>query len=210
MATMGFSRADDEQNRRLDAADRSLRRALELDPRNLGIHRQLAATAIERSQSSQARRLLAEAESMVMPDDLEYRFQLGRLYEGAGYVSRGIAVWVSLGRRDQLLNWGERLSRRGSWKNAAQVYRAAIDLAPNDPAPYAHLADAVRRDDGREAARAALLRISAEHPQVPWPLLEIGDLWAREGDNAQARLWYEKAAALAPDQASIRQRLASS
>lgn len=206
--TMGINRPREEREQRLEEAAWYLQRAHDLAPGDLGIDRQRAGVATAQSRESAARRILADAENRASPSDRAFRFQLGRLYRDAGDVERGVAVWSALGERRQLAQWGDRLSRRGSWKSAALVHMAVVQLAPNDASAYPDLTEALRRQEGSDAARAAMLRLAAEHPGTPWPLLEIGDLYARDGDREHARQWYEKAAALAPDQTSVRQRLA--
>ena len=45
------------------------------------------------------------------------------------------------------------------------------------------------------------------YTDIPWPLVEIGDLYRRAGDQTEAQLWYRKAAAIAPEERVIQERL---
>jgi hypothetical protein len=45
------------------------------------------------------------------------------------------------------------------------------------------------------------------YPSVPWPCVELGDLYAAVGRLDEAREWYLRAIELAPQTPIIRQRL---
>ena len=206
-----------ERRQRLATAEAFLDRARELDAGNLGVYRNLASVDLAQGQAGDAVRVLEVAEAVAAPDDDRFWFQLGRLYREAGDVDRAVAAWSRVdpsvggmnaaGTDAQLTRWGADLLQLGRWDAAVKVNRAAVRAWPINPTPYASLSGAVSKRWGQEAALAEMQELAEVYPDIPWPLVQIGDLYRRAGDRAAAQSWYEKAAAIAPDERAIRERL---
>jgi len=199
----GKSKAEAQQH--LAAAELHLGRALDNDPRNPAVYRNLAALELGRGQAWEARRLLAEAEGLADPGDSQLFFQLGRLYRAAGSVDEAIEAWLRVDRTMnawlcsstdiQFIEWAARLLRTERVSDAIKVSRAAIRVTPTHPRGYSLLADAVAKHGGDQAAMAALREVVQAQPDVPWPYEELARLAGRLGRADEARAWQEQAAA---------------
>jgi Tfp pilus assembly protein PilF len=200
------------------AAERFLDQALDLDPTNLGIYRNLAELAVAQSELVEARRILADARALAGPDDSRFLFQLGRLYREAGSVDLAIAAWSRMDRMTgawscsspdiQFLKWGAELVRAGRWESAAKVSQAAIRATPADPRPYRLLAAVVTSADAGsdENAWAILHNLAQVQPDIPWPSAEIAKLHARAGRLEDAQAWNERASSIQQSRAWANQR----
>jgi O-antigen ligase len=208
-----------EHQRRIETAQHWLNLALERDPGNLGVYRNLAAAALARSDRAEALRLLAEAEARAAPDDSHFFFQAGRLYREAADVERAVAAWTRVdpafgarsgaGPRVHLLLWGTELANRGSWPAAVQVNQAAIRALPTHPAPYRALAKAISRTDGDEAALMAMRELAHAYADIPWAYEEAAKLAAQVRLREEAGQWNQLAGAIRASEAwKIRQRQA--
>lgn len=205
-ATVGVDRSREERERLLTDAEGWLREALDRDPANLAISRNLAAVVAAASQTSRARRILGDAEEIADPADTRFHFQAGRVYREMGETDRAIAAWTRAAATPQMIQWGAALVRRGQWKNAVDVNLAAVRLAPSDPTPYRALATAVARQRGDEGALAQMRELTVTYPDMPWPYLEAGELAAKLNRLDEARTLYQQALALAPTDPAVRQR----
>jgi O-antigen ligase/Flp pilus assembly protein TadD len=207
-ASIGVDRPRAERDQRLADAEQLLLYAMERDPTNPAAYRNLAAVHAVQSQRSAARRLLNDAQSLTALDDKRTTFQLGRLYRDNGDVSRAIDVWTRAGATRQLISWGATALRRSQWRTAIDVNAATIQVAPSERLPWHGLAVAVEQTDGPNVAATTIEQLAAQHPGVPWPYLEIGDLSKDHGDPAQAQEWYRRAALVAPEEPAVQDRLA--
>jgi tetratricopeptide (TPR) repeat protein len=207
-ASIGADRPKEERERLLEDADRWLKEAMDRDPGNLGVYRNVAASAAAASESGRARRALQDAEEIADPEDERFYFQAGRIYRDIGDTERAIAAWTRAGAVPQMIQWGAALVRRGQWKNAADVNLAAVRLAPGEASAYRALVSAVSRQRGDDAALTQMMELSAVYPDMPWPYLEAGDLLAKMNRPAEAQTWYSRALTVAPNESTVRQRAA--
>jgi tetratricopeptide (TPR) repeat protein len=215
--TLGKEPPRAERRQRLATAESLLNRARELDPGNLAIYRNLASVDLAQGQPADAVRVLGVAEALAAPNDDRFWFQLGRLYREAGDVDRAVAAWSRVdpsiggmnaaGTDAQLTRWGADLLQLGRWDAAVKVNRAAVRAWPINPTPYDSLSAAVARRWGQEAALTEMRGLAEVYSDIPWPLVEMGDLYRRAGDRAEAQVWYQKAAAIAPAERVIQERL---
>jgi tetratricopeptide (TPR) repeat protein len=207
--SIGIDRPRAERDQRLAAAEELLQKALTLDASNVGAYRNLAATHVVQSQRSAARRLLGQAEALAASDDHREAFQIGRLYRDNGDVVRAADLWTRVGAAPQLIAWGSSTVRRGQWRAALDINRAAIRAAPSERTPWQGLALSMDQVSGRRAVTITMERLSALYPGNPWPYLATGDLYASEGDLQTAREWYERGLVLAPNEPTLTSRLES-
>jgi hypothetical protein len=198
-------RPSDEQLHR-ERAVKLLSWGLEADPSHTGLLRKLAEAQIE-ADPGRARRLLLRAEASAQPGDRQLYFQLGRLYRAIGDVRRAIEAWTRADAGQQLVVWGAELVERRQWRTALEVNRAAIELMPNEPGPYRGVRVALSARVDFDEVVARLQEYVDRYPSVPWPCVELGDLYAAVGRLDEAREWYLRAIELAPQTPIIRQRL---
>jgi Flp pilus assembly protein TadD len=125
-----------------------------------------------------------------------------------GDTDRAISAWTRAGAYVQLIQWGTALVRRSQWKNAMEVNMAAVRIAPSEPTPYRNLTTAMNRDLGVDATLAKMISLSIAYPNTPWAYLEAADLTARLGRAGEARVLYEEALRVAPNNPDVQQRAA--
>jgi Flp pilus assembly protein TadD len=204
--SIGVDRPRAERDRRLADAEELLQTALELDPSNVGVYRNLATTHVVQSQRSAARRMLSQAQALA-PDNNLQSFQIGRLYRDNGDVERAADVWTRIGAAPQLIAWGSSAVRRGQWRTALDVNRAAIRAAPSERSAWQGLGLSIDEVSGRRAAVLTMERLAAIYPGNPWPYLAAGDLYAKDGELNTAREWYERGLMLVPNEPVLVSRL---
>jgi len=165
-----------------DGGHAALRKARDLDRRDVDIARALALSDMERGEWVEAVALLLEG-TRQRPEDPDLWLQLGRAQRGLGNLDGALASWEAAGRLDPQ----NRLGAAGT----ALLLRANAQLERGDGA--ATVADAQRLVDLR--------------PQEAdgWMLLGLGR--RRLGDPAGARVALERARELAPGRADVAQNL---
>ncbi|MFN0072792.1 MAG: O-antigen ligase family protein [Chloroflexota bacterium] len=205
--SVGIKRSREERDERLTRGEDYLNRALELDSSNPAAMRSLAALHTIQSQRSAARRMLSQAEALADPNDQSMAFQIGRLYRDMGEVDRAVDAWTRAGAAPQIVQWGNALVRRAQWRQALQVNRAGIRVAPNERSPWQGVAISVDQISGRRAAIITMERLGALYPNNPWPYLAGGDLYANDADHETARAWYGRGLILAPGEPVLVARL---
>ena len=195
-------------------AEAMLQRAMSANAPRLGwLYRQIAAIHTRRRDSATARAWL-EKGMAVDPEDAWCRHEYAGLLASAGEHDRAAqfsdealalakepALWLKL-RRAEI----ERL--RGEPRKAEAMLRAAAEEDPQTPWPHTQLVDMLlnegRVDDAADAADVAIAR----DPQAFRPLHKRGDVELRRGDAASAARYYERAAALEPNDPWVRVSMA--
>lgn len=141
------------------AAEESLRRALELDPRVAGAHTTLAEIFLRQGELDQAESEL-RAELATRPDERRSLFLLATVLDLADRNDEAEeAVRAVLGQApedaDARYLLGKILFGRGEYESAAAQLEAAVRLAPEDANIRYQLAQAYQRSGRRELANAA-------------------------------------------------------
>ena len=98
------------------------------------------------------------------------------------------------------------LLRAGEKTGAGDILKKAAALG-NIPA--AEMLAGVLEEDGDSAAAALVLEKAVAVKETPSLLVRLGEVWLRAGDGAKSRAAWERAVALAPDDLSLRKKLAA-
>ncbi|WP_137864286.1 cytochrome c biogenesis factor-like protein [Sphingomonas sp. 1F27F7B] len=107
-------------------------------------------------------------------------------------------------------NLADGMLRQGDRERAVKVWQGAVRQVPEDAALWTGFGLALAEYDGNQispAAQFAFGKASALSPQHPGPPFFYGLALVRANRFAEARPWWEKAVALAPDKASYRPAL---
>jgi tetratricopeptide (TPR) repeat protein len=199
----------------LAAARRSLEQALAYDPTHSGALYNLALTELRDGREDAAiagfQRLLALAggpSSDISADvraraltNLGYLYNRRRQYQEAEDVLRQAADLDS-GNALIWLNLGDARRRQGKKTEAADAFRRAWELAPDDVDVISNLA--LSYLDGEDWGRAVILLrdTTGRHPDRPLPWLYLGRAEAALGDGSAAVAAFAKAIRLDPDNAA--------
>lgn len=162
----------------------ALRKARDLDRRDVDIARALALADIERASWVEAVALLLEG-TRERPEDPDLWLHLGRAQRGLGNVEGALESWRNAIQLDP--------GHRAGVAAAAAVLRAESLYARGDAA-------------GAAAAAGQAVEVAAGNVDA-WMLLGLAR--DRQGDRAGARQALEKARALAPERADVAQNLGS-
>jgi tetratricopeptide (TPR) repeat protein len=102
---------------------------------------------------------------------------------------------------------GDLRSKQGRDREALAYYRRAHELAPRIPRTELHLALVLLRFEDYQAAYPHLLYARAAYPKDPRVHTGLGLAANQRGERAEALAHFERAAALAPEDAMIREAL---
>ena len=142
-------------------------------------------------------------------DESEGLAELGRIYlhndtfapQALAYLDRAIAMRPGHAAYHNLR--GVAFSRMGEVERASADWEQAVVLAPRDPEPHINRAiDSLQRGDDRDAIRSletALEKDSAHGRAHAY----LGAAWERLGDSKRAFEHYDRAIALARDDAKV-------
>ena len=95
--------------------------------------------------------------------------------------------------REAYLQLGKLYQQQSNWGEAIRTYNRALALWPNDPEFTLALARVAWQAGNYPLAMALYRQVAAMLPAAE-PLLELGTLYYRQGDEARARECWEKAA----------------
>jgi Tfp pilus assembly protein PilF len=104
--------------------------------------------------------------------------------------------------------WGLSLYDRGQYLAAANEFRVAVKLAPDDAVMQSNLADALYLAGERDAAQDAVNAALKADPKNARAHNVQGDLLLARGEYERAEIYYRAAVGLAPDDWGMRADLA--
>ncbi len=162
---------------RNEEAERTYRRAIELNPTLAIAHSNLGTLLQARGQREEA----------------EAEFQL--------------ALAHAPGLADAHLNLGNLRRQAGDHTGAEACYRQAIAAAPEHANAYANLGLALAGQGKTDAALDSYLRAAALDPNLPEIQINIGKLHTGKGRHRDAEACYRRAIELAPDNADFHNTL---
>ena len=176
----------------LAEAERSLRRALTLEPGSVSTLSTLASVLCSLKRHDEAA-IVAERALAIAPRDPAANFQRGRilaeqseLAAAERHVRLALAVGPNLAAVHNEL--GNVLRRQGALTEAEASFRLAIELEPTNPAGYANLGLVLgalhRRDDAIAAAHAALEALGEPGENLSVDHLRLLDILADVLDGA--------------------------
>jgi tetratricopeptide (TPR) repeat protein len=190
------------------AAVAHARRALVLQPADPAVFAMLGS-AYEASQRwDEAEAALASALGLVERADAErgreYRGRLAGLLVRRGQAERAVQLWLlaiqqAPGDAWAQLELARLLEGRADWSGAAARYRAAQDLAPQDPGVQGEAGRAYLRHGQLREARAALEIATRSRPADASLRLDLAELYRRMGAAERAAEQYREVLSLQPD-----------
>ncbi|MGM0577060.1 MAG: HEAT repeat domain-containing protein [Myxococcota bacterium] len=179
-----------EQLGRLDAAEATLREALEETPRGHWARPAFVEGLVDLYRRRDALRdLIAELEPRA-ERSREIRLVVARLYEEVGDDARALELFRRAVRDrprdvDARLKVIEILERVGRTEEVLDAYRALIRVAPHEPRHGLRLAELLLRRGRVEEGFRRLERMSRRHPGDPGVHQRIIDLTMRYGDAGE-------------------------
>lgn len=120
----------------------------------------------------------------------------GRLYPSVKDLKAAADLAPSA---DAYYNLGNALLQAGFFKRAVTAYRAALELAPDDPEILNNLGSALIYSQNNGEARQVLGRVVQLRPNDPQAYTLLGVLAERERDWSGAEQYFFKALEIAPD-----------
>lgn len=165
---------------RMRESEPLLRRALELQPRDVNALRMLARVADEAERPGEAERLLRRVISLA-PDFDDARLDLARVLKQRDKVEQAVDATtevVQRSPRNPLAHYlhASMLALTRRYDDAVAAYRESIRLRPDNPAAWiglGHLLKTLgRQQEGIDAYREAL-RLRPEYGEVYWSLANL-------------------------------------
>lgn len=101
------------------------------------------------------------------------------------------------------------LEGKGNWAEAEKLWRAALDLAPDDARAWTNLGVALNRQHKEDGALAAWKQAIALDPKLAGPYFNVGLTLVRKGDYTDAIRPLHRALTIQPDNDSARRALAT-
>ena len=197
---------------RIGEAERSARRALELDAAD-GEAWTVLGLSLETTEPDAALAALEKAAALA-PQQPEAHFRIGDLLRRRAEYAAAIAAYetaLAAGSAHPVLlnNLGLALQQEGRFEEAERYYRRALEQEPALVEANANLADLLRLRHRDSDAAAWYARAAALNPNVASVWLNLGVCQHRTGASANARASFERALALRPDDPLILANLAS-
>jgi tetratricopeptide (TPR) repeat protein len=103
--------------------------------------------------------------------------------------------------------WGLSLYGWGRYPAAAEEFREAVTLAPDDAVMQANLADVLRHSRKPDEAQGAASDALKANPESAWAHKVQGDLLRDQREYEKAEIYYRAAAGLAPGDSGMRANL---
>lgn len=185
-------------------------RASEQEPQNGIYHRERARAHLQMGQTEDAKQALALAERFEKADP-EVQFLKGLTYEALGNVSLAAKAYsLAIENDGQELRYQRALAelciRQNKWDEALHILRDAKAVDSTEPEIdylmalcYEQMSGGSRLDQAIERAKQAVQRNSTE----PRYLRKLGDLYAKQGQWAEAQSYYHKLTPLQPQDRSL-------
>jgi tetratricopeptide (TPR) repeat protein len=161
---------------------------------------------------AQARALFEQADAKLPhhPEILDALLQLdraqNRIQDSVARIDAAVKAEPENARLMHLQGLVQVLTGRGP--DAEQSFRRAIELNPNDLAPYQSLAQYLAVSGRREEVLATYEKAAAQRPDNSGLQLVLGSLYEAYGDPDKARATYEKAIQMDPSLAAAKNNLA--
>jgi YaiO family outer membrane protein len=154
---------------------------------------------------------LGELESR--PADYDVNFLLAQAYARSGDRDRALVVLLKMDglfpkNSDVVLFVARIHTWKGHYAEAMARYREVLDFAPGNEEALVGTADIAARERDYAQALPVLQQVLEKNPANADAYYHLGLLYQWQGNTGQARLNFEKAAALAPENEDYRMVLA--
>ncbi len=194
-----------------DSAIKSLERALEVEPGNAGVIRQLAAWYDRNGRYSDAAELMNQL-SFRNRSETDKRRQLlmlerqGKISEGLKLVDEALPP-DSTNIRDHL--WRSRLFSKGGMQDEAEAAaRRAVELEPGVPEGWTNLVSLLAQNGKKAAAETVIQEADLKLPEQQKPLV-LGQCYALLGNLQAAHGSYMTVLRSDPENTTAKRMLAS-
>lgn len=201
-----------------------LERLDELSPLNVDRKLAIGELYLKLNRLDKAKKIFDQAMQLSDREAKEYvsgvAFRVADVYmdtdpqTAAAFLQRGLegkkAFW---GVEDLVIfnRLGILLRRAGKWREAADEYRKALQVAPNDEKLHYNLGMAYLEGKDFESARASMLKALALNPDLPRrsaPVaVNLATVFMRTGDNMHALPLLRQALEQEPDNGTAREML---
>lgn len=200
----------------LPAAERALRRALELNPAQFDIHHRLGLALLRMQRLPEARQQLGEARRL-KPDSAEVRYALAQVEQAQGNPEAAKAEFIELQRLKQQevegdvaalrANEGNRLLQSRDLQAAVDAYREAVRSYPRSAKAHYNLALALGRLGDAKAQRRELEAALQLDENLASVHTALGILEVSAGHPHEGEMRFQKAIALDPQNAEAKNNL---
>ncbi len=193
----------------------ALDQGLAAAPRSMALHHAMGMFLLESGQVEPAVRSLEQAKALLGVEknveviaDLAYAYLFAKRLEDAEKLAAEARALDARAFAPAFTH-GEALFRLGKFKAAAEAYRVAADIQPDDELPRARLASALMKADDFAGAVPVLEKLVAAKGDDPGLRAALAQALLETERAKEAVPHAEKALALAPDQAALRELLAT-
>lgn len=194
----------------------ALDKGLAAVPRSMPLHHASGMFLLETGdvagavrELEQAKALLGVERNVEVTADLAYAYLFAqRLADAEKLASE--ARSIDARAYAPAFTHGEALFRLGKFKEAAEAYRTAADISPDEAIARERLAWALLKQDDFAGAVPVLEKLVAAHGEEPRLRAALAQALLETKRAKEAVPHAEKALALAPDQAQFRELLAAS
>ena len=172
------------------------RQAMAIDPLNTGALATMGDAELELGDYSEAENLYATLSERGQVPSVQAR--LSRLAEIKGENQKAVALLREAATGENAewyhIRLGEIFFRTGQFEEAEREYAAAQKLAPDHFLVQEHFAE-LRAAQGRYADAIHLYEQVVSRVPRPDYFQALGDVYAYQGENSEAKPWYDKALA---------------
>jgi tetratricopeptide (TPR) repeat protein/TolB-like protein len=198
---------------RTDEAVAEYQKAIAVRPRYWEHHRALGNALFQATRFAEAAKAFEEV-IRIRPDNRTGYQNLGTALQAMGRMDDALRNYQLANEREPaastFANIGTLFYQRGDFRNAADNYRKAVDMRPNNATLHRNLGDALRRQGAVGEAEAAYARavelLESElkvNPNNARTRASLGVYQAKLGRHADATAAARSAASLSPADAQV-------
>jgi len=196
------------------SARKTIDRGVAAVPSSWALHHALGMSALEAQDTEgavkaleEARRLIGKEKNGELAADLAYAYLFAKRLEDAERLAKEARA-IDPRAFAAAFTHGEALLRLGRFKEAAEAYKTASEVQPEDPLPKSRVATSLMKANDYPGAGAVLEKLVAQKADPMW-LAQLAQCYIETDRPKDAVKAAEKALAAAPDSAPYRELLAA-